>query len=61
MLRELIGKEVLIIMGISVANLTGSDSVKGKIVEIDDSWLTLAHKKEFVYINISHIKRITPQ
>jgi transcriptional regulator with XRE-family HTH domain len=61
MLSELVGKEVLIVMGISVANLTGSDSVKGKIVQIDDSWLKLAQKKESVYINISHIKRITPQ
>jgi len=57
----LVGKEVLIVMGISVANLSGSDSMKGKIVQMDDSWLKLAHKKESVYINISHIKRITPQ
>jgi len=61
MLSELVGKEVLIVMGISVANLSGSDSMKGKIVQMDDSWLKLAHKKESVYINISHIKRITPQ
>jgi transcriptional regulator with XRE-family HTH domain len=61
MLSELVGKEVLIVMGISVSNLSGSDSVKGKIVQIDDSWLKLAQKKESLYINISHIKRITPQ
>jgi len=62
MLNELLGKEVLIVMGISLSRLSGfDDNVKGKIVEIGDSWLKLAHKKESVYINISHIKRIIPQ
>jgi transcriptional regulator with XRE-family HTH domain len=61
MLNELVGKEVVIVMGISVAKFSGADTVKGKIVAIDDSWLKLAQKKEFVYINISQIKRIVPQ
>ena len=63
MLSELLGKEVVIVMGISESRLGGfDDNVKGKIVEINDSWLKLAQKKhESVYINIRHIKRIVPQ
>jgi DNA-binding XRE family transcriptional regulator len=62
MLSELVGKEVLIVMGVSASKLSGfDDSVKGKIVQIDDSWMKLTQKKDFVYINISLIKRITPQ
>lgn len=62
MLSELVGKDVLIVMGVSASKLSGfDDSVKGKIVQIDASWLKLTQKKEFVYINISLIKRIIPQ
>ena len=61
MLNELVGKEVEIVFGISITAMSGADTVKGTIVAIDDSWLKLAHKKDFVYINISHIKRIVPQ
>jgi len=62
MLSELVGKEVLIVMGISASKLSGfDDSVKGKIVQIDGTWLKLAQKKESVYINVSHIKRIIPE
>jgi DNA-binding XRE family transcriptional regulator len=63
MLSELLGKEVVVVMGISESRLSGfDDNLKGKIVEISDSWLKLAQKKsESVYINISHIKRIVPQ
>jgi transcriptional regulator with XRE-family HTH domain len=62
MLNELVGKDVVIVMGISASKLSGfDDSVKGKVVAIADSWLKLAQKKETVYINISHIKRIVPQ
>lgn len=62
MLNELVGKQVMIVMGISVSRLSGfDDNVKGKIVEIDDSWVKLEQKKETIYINISHIKRIVPQ
>ncbi len=65
MLSELVGKEVVIVMGISASKLSGfDDSLKGKIVQINDSWLKLMQKKEkkeSVYINISHIKRIIPE
>jgi hypothetical protein len=61
MLSELVGKEVKVLMGITDSRLSGfDDNVKGKVVEIHDSWLKLAQKKETVYINISHIKRIVP-
>jgi len=58
MLNEWVGKEVVVVMGVAVGF---DDNVKGKIVEIRDSWLKLAQKKETVLINISHIKRIIPQ
>jgi DNA-binding XRE family transcriptional regulator len=63
MLSELLGKEVMVVMGISQSRVNGfDDNLNGKIVEISDSWLKLAQKKnEPVYINISHIKRIVPQ
>jgi transcriptional regulator with XRE-family HTH domain len=61
MLNELVGKEVEIVFGISITAMSGADTVKGKIVAIDDSWLKVEHKKDVVYINISHIKRIVPQ
>jgi transcriptional regulator with XRE-family HTH domain len=61
MLNELVGKDVEIVFGISLTAMGGSDTVKGKIVAIDDSWLKVAHKKDVIYINISHIKRIVPQ
>jgi DNA-binding XRE family transcriptional regulator len=63
MLSELLGREVMIVMGISQSRISGfDDNLNGKIVEIGDSWLKLAQKKnEPVYINISHIKRIVPQ
>ena len=60
MINELLGKEVLIEMGISMG-MTGHDNVKGKITEIDTSWLKLMQKSNSVYINIIQIKRITPQ
>jgi DNA-binding XRE family transcriptional regulator len=63
MLSELLGKEVVIVMGISQSRTMGfDDNLEGKIVEINDSWLKLAQKKsKTAYVNISHIKRISPQ
>jgi hypothetical protein len=62
MLSKLVGKEVLIVMGISQSRMTGfDDNVRGKIVEIEGEWLRLTQKKETVYISIAHIKRIIPQ
>jgi len=62
MLSKLVGKEVLIVMGISVSKISGlADTVEGKIVEVEGEWLKLTQKKETAYINIAHIKRIIPQ
>ena len=61
MLSKLVGKDVRVVMGASMSTFSGTDDVKGKLVEIDDAWLKLQQKKEFVYINISHIRRIVPQ
>jgi transcriptional regulator with XRE-family HTH domain len=60
MINELVGKEVEIMMGISMG-MTGSDTVKGKIAEFDGSWLKLMVKSKPIYVNTFHIKRISPQ
>jgi hypothetical protein len=41
-------KEVTIWMGMSMRKFSGADTVKGKVVAIDDSWLKLVQKKESV-------------
>ncbi|MFC4311742.1 helix-turn-helix domain-containing protein [Steroidobacter flavus] len=61
MLSELVGKEVWIVMGITVIDPRFNDSLKGKIVEINDSWLKLVQKDKSIYINLSQIKRIVPE
>lgn len=61
MINELLGKEVQIILGLSLTTMKGYDSVKGKVVEIDASWLKVMEKDKPTYINIDHIKRIIPQ
>jgi DNA-binding XRE family transcriptional regulator len=62
MLSELVGKEVLIVMGISQSRVNGfEDNLHGKVVEIDGKWLKLAQKKDTAYVNIAQIKRIIPQ
>jgi transcriptional regulator with XRE-family HTH domain len=63
MLSELVGKEVVIVMGISQSRTMGfDDNLEGRIVEINDSWLKLAQKKnKNAYVNIRHVKRIIPQ
>lgn len=61
MLSELLGKEVMIVMGITVIDPRFDDSLKGKIVEINDSWLKLVQKNKSIYINLSQIKRIIPE
>lgn len=60
MINELLGKEVQIVLGLSVANLKGYDTVKGKVVGIEASWLKIVEKNKPAYINISHIKKIIP-
>jgi len=65
MINELLGKEVTIVMGISTgfaaSSMAFTDNVKGEVVEIQGSWLKLMEKNKPVYVNINHIKRITPQ
>lgn len=61
MINELLGKEVLVEMGISMSKMSGTDSVEGKIVEISGSWLKLMVKNKPVYLNPNHIKKISPQ
>ena len=68
MINELLEKEVIISVGMSSgpgSTVYGhADDIKGVIVEIQGSWLKLMSgkgKDKPVYINISHIKKITPQ
>ena len=62
MINELLGKEVVIVQGISVSKMSGfDDSVKGTLVEIGASWLKLMEGKKPVYINVNHVKRIFPK
>jgi DNA-binding XRE family transcriptional regulator len=62
MIGELLNKEVVIVMGISQKAGYGLvDNVKGKIVEIDASWLKVIEKQKTIYIRIDQIKRIIPQ
>ena len=62
MLNELVGKKVTIVMGINESKMGGfDDNVKGEIVEVETNWLKLLEKTKPIYINISQIKRITPQ
>ena len=56
MLQELLGKTVTIHLGI-VSGLT--DSVKGEVVEVKDSWLKLQTKRKIELINIEKIRRIS--
>jgi transcriptional regulator with XRE-family HTH domain len=61
MINELLGKDVLVEMGISINKMSGHDTVKGKVVEIDTNWLKLMEKSKPIFINLSHVKRITLQ
>jgi hypothetical protein len=45
MLSQLVGKEVLVVMGISMSRVSGfDDNLRGKIVEIEGEWLKLTQK-----------------
>ena len=68
LLNELVGKQVIVVMGITPGKLSGfDDNVKGRIAETDGAWLKLVDKNDkkgeskTIYINVSHIKRILPQ
>lgn len=50
MLQELIGKQVTIPILF--------ESIKGKVVEVSDSWLKIRTKKEIVYLNTEKITKI---
>lgn len=60
MINELLGKDVELMMGISMG-MTGNDTVKGKVVELDGTWVKLLVKNKPIYVNTLHIKRIVPQ
>lgn len=61
MINELLGKDVMIEMGFSMSTMSGQDTLKGKLVELDSSWLKLMEKDKPVFINLSQVKRIRPQ
>lgn len=66
MLNELLDKDVIIALGMSTGSGSSvyglADDVKGTIVEIQTPWLKLMMaKNKPIYINMSHIKKITPQ
>ena len=56
MLEELRGKEVLILMG-SASIVT--DSLKGKVLDVGETWIKLQTKKKIAYINLAMVGRIT--
>ena len=56
MFDELKGKEVLIQMG-SASIVT--DRLKGKIIEVGESWIKIQRKKKAVYINLVMVGSIT--
>jgi len=56
MLQELVGKTVTIHLGIAS---TFTDSVKGEIVEIKDSWLKLQTRRNIELINVEKISRVS--
>jgi len=61
MISELVGKNVLIEMGISMSSMSGTDKVKGQIVEVEGYWVKLMEKNKPIYLNANHIRKITPQ
>jgi hypothetical protein len=56
MLTELHGKDVVVYLGI-ITGLT--DSVKGKVVTINDQWIQIKTKKQLEFIQLTSVKRIT--
>lgn len=57
MINELLGKDVTIV----TTYIGVVESLKGKIVEIQDPWLKLMRDNKPVYVQISRIVRIVPQ
>ncbi len=53
MLQELVGKTVTIHLGIL------TESIKGEVVEIKDSWLKLTTKRKTELINIEKVIKIS--
>jgi hypothetical protein len=56
MLEQFIGQKVTLYLG-TVSGI--SDSVKGEVVEIKDSWLKLQSKTNTELINLNRIIRIS--
>ena len=66
MINELVNKDVIIALGMSTGSGSSvyglADDMKGTIVEIRAPWLKLMMvKNKLIYINMNHIKKITPQ
>ncbi len=55
MLEELKGTEVTIQMG-SASVVT--DAIKGKVIEVGESWIKIQTKKNLEYINLTAVGRI---
>ena len=58
MLEKLKGKEVTLQMG-SASIVT--DSIKGKVMEVGESWIKIQTKKKLQYINLAKVGRITTE
>jgi transcriptional regulator with XRE-family HTH domain len=66
MINELLNKDVIVALGMSTGSGSSvyglADDMKGTIVEIRAPWLKLMMaKNKLIYINMNHIKKITPQ
>ena len=55
MFEELMGKEVTVQMG---SNSIVTDSIKGKVMEVKESWIKIQTKKNLEYANLSLVGRI---
>ena len=56
MFEELKGKEVVIQMG-SASIVT--DRLKGKVIDVGESWIKIQRKKKIVQINLAMVGTIT--
>jgi hypothetical protein len=57
MLQELVGKRVVVHLG--AWSTWGSDSVKGEVVKVRDSWMELRTSKGIEVINTETVRRIS--
>ena len=55
MLQELQGRKITVFLTLSAV---GNVSVKGTVIQMDDSWMQIKGKKAVELVNISAIKKI---